>query len=100
MNEAESERQQLERRILYEIILDDPGLQNSASQSLSVADFTDDRDALIFWAVKKVSEEGRLATMVRIRQTLAAASILEFIGGEKYLCELSAAAIIARGWFQ
>jgi replicative DNA helicase len=95
MNETES----VERRLLFEIILDDPTLKNPAFRSLKISDFQDDRNALVFWAVKKISEEGQRATMVGIRQQLAAASILEFIGGEKYLNELAAAAFVARGWF-
>jgi hypothetical protein len=102
------DRQQYEWRLLAQFILDEPlwivcstavAWAQKPAHSLRATDFQDFRNALIFFAIKEISQETQRhghscdrVTLVGIEDLLRERELLEFVGGS-FLLDFSGAVV-------
>jgi replicative DNA helicase len=84
-------------QLLGQILLDNSVLEKSAFSSLHITDFLDCRHAIIFWSAQGLLQQGKAATFTAIAENLRERDLLEYIGGEDFLCKF-AAMVVAQGW--
>jgi replicative DNA helicase len=88
---------QWSERLLGEIILDNEILKKPAFSSLHITDFLDCRHAIIFWSCQELLQRGKPATFSSIAENLRERDLLDYIGGEDFLCKF-AVMVVAQGW--